>query len=84
MGCAHGTDPFSVHLPAGVKLTTNPDIHNLITARFLFGFRAQIGIPRVSNPSQLPDIVALGSNTSAVQFNMLCSQFTIVQLDPIT
>ena len=76
---AHGTDPFSVHLSAGADVTSNPAIHNLIAARFLFAFQAQIGIPRVSNPSSLPNIVTLGS---AVQFNLLCSQFTVVQLGP--
>jgi len=77
---AHGSDPFAI--PANVNVATSQDIKNLVAARFMVGFRAQLGIPRVQNPSQLPDIVTLGTDTSAVKFNMLCSQFMIVQLDP--
>jgi hypothetical protein len=48
-----------------------------------FAFQVQIGIPHVSNPSSLlPNIVTLGSATFAVQFNMLCYQFNVVQLGP--
>jgi hypothetical protein len=77
---AHGSDPFAI--PANINVTTGQDIKNLVAARFMVGFRAQLGIPRVQNASQLPDIVTLGTDTSAVTFNILCSQFIIVQLDP--
>lgn len=77
---ANGSDPFAV--PANVDFTSSQDIKNLTAARFMVGFRAQLGIPPVQNPSQLPDVVTLGSDTSAVKFNILCSQFEIVQLDP--
>jgi hypothetical protein len=77
---AHGSDPFTI--PANADPTTNPHLLNLYEARFMVGFRARLGIPRVANPSLLPDVVTLGSDTSAVLFNMLCSQFNIVQLVP--
>jgi len=46
------------------------------------GFRVRLGLPRAANPSSLPDIVTLGSVTAAVIFNMLCSEFTVMKLDP--
>lgn len=77
---AQDSDPFAV--PKGADPTTNADIRNLLGARFMMGFRARLGLPRVAIPSQLPDIVTLGSDTSAVLFNMLCSEFTVAELDP--
>ncbi|MCJ1243951.1 hypothetical protein MMC30_001148 [Trapelia coarctata] len=77
---AQGSDPFAV--PNGALPSTSNDLRNLFNARFMMGFRARLGLPRVPDPSKLPDIVTLGSDTSAVTFNMLCSEFTVVQLDP--
>jgi hypothetical protein len=45
-------------------------------------FRAQLGIPQGLNDFQLSNIVTLGKDTSAIQFDMFCSQFMVVQLDP--
>ena len=77
---AQGTDPFSV--PADADPATNHHLQNLFGARFMMGFRAQIGLPPGLAPAQIPDIVTLGSDTSAVTYNLLCSQFQVVQLSP--
>jgi hypothetical protein len=74
-----GTDPF------GMKDATdqsNSAVQSLLQARFMAGFRAQIGIPPMTNPRTLEDMVVLGMNTMAVQFKLYCSQFTIVELIP--
>ncbi|KAI1121516.1 hypothetical protein F5Y10DRAFT_288427 [Nemania abortiva] len=76
---AHGTDPFG--LPGTVD-PNSTEFRNLLSARFLMGIRAQLGIPKVSDPTKVPDVVSLGADTSAVNFNMLCSDFVIVKLDP--
>ncbi|KAK3354080.1 hypothetical protein B0T25DRAFT_632340 [Lasiosphaeria hispida] len=73
---ANGSDPFEV--PDGATPDTNSDLVNLDNARFIAGFRARIGLPAASDVSKIPDIVTLGSDTSAVKFNMLCSDFIIV------
>lgn len=77
---ANGSDPFAV--PANADPTTNSDLKNLVGARFMMGFRAQIGLPPGLAPTAIPDIVKLGADTSAVTFNLLCSQFTVVELEP--
>jgi hypothetical protein len=77
---ANGTDPFLV--PSGVDTSNDPNIKNLLGVRFMIGFKARLGVPRVSNPSLLPDVVTLGGDTSSVIFNMLCSEFIAVELNP--
>jgi hypothetical protein len=78
---AQGTDPFAVQ--PGADPNTNKDLQNLIKARFMAGFQAQLGLPPgYSDPTAIPDLVVLGTDTSKVQFNMLCSQFQIVELIP--
>ena len=75
----NGIDPFTV--PANISPTSN-DINMLTQARFMGGFRAKLGLPNMTDPSKLPDIVTLGVDTASVTFNMLCSDFTAVQLTP--
>jgi hypothetical protein len=75
---ANGTDPFSVP-------QTNPssqDLQNLLKARFMVGFKAQIGLPPGYLPANIPDIVTLGADTSAVSYNLMCSEFDVVQYTP--
>lgn len=76
---AGGTDPFSV--PDAVS-PTDPALTQLLQARFIVGFRAQIGIPPMDDPKSLPDMVTLGSDTTAVDFGMYCSEFTVAYLNP--
>ncbi|KAL6406542.1 hypothetical protein AUP68_09341 [Ilyonectria robusta] len=73
-----GTDPFT--MPDGAN-PEGSDVQNLMKARFMAGFKAQLGIPSVQNPADLPDIVTLSSSISTVQYNMVCSEFTIVQVN---
>lgn len=77
---AHGADPFSV--PPGASLDSNPELHKLAAARFMAGFRAQLGLPRGYAPAQLPDIVTLPASSGPVTFKLLCSTFQIVELVP--
>lgn len=77
---ANGSDPFTI--PADTNAAADPDVHNLLRARFMMGFRAQLGLPPGLLPDQIPDIVTLGSDTAQVLYNLLCSQFTVVQLTP--
>lgn len=74
-------DPFSI--PADADPTNNGHLTTLATeARFMGGFRAQLGIPPMDDPLKIPDVVTLGANTASVGFNMLCSQFTVVAYTP--
>ena len=78
---AKGSDPFAI--PANADPATNNDLQNLQGARFMAGFRAQLGIPKgYRRPTDIPDLVILGSDTAAVTFNMLCAEFDIVELVP--
>lgn len=74
---ANGSDPFTV--PDGADPATNQDLKNLFAARFMFGFRASLGVPPGYAPEKLPDVVVLGNDTSQVTYNMLCSEFTICE-----
>jgi hypothetical protein len=74
-----GTDPFA--LPNGTD-PSDQNFKNLLNARFMMGFRAKIGIPPGLAPDKVPDVVALGVDTASVMFNLLCEQFTVVQLTP--
>lgn len=77
---ANGTDPFKV--PDDADPDTSPDLKDLRSARFMMGFQAQLGLPDGLDPEHIPDLVELGADTSAVKFNLLCSQFVVVNLDP--
>lgn len=75
-----GTDPFAI--PANVDAKTDPDIQKLLSARFMYGFQARLGLPPMSSPQKIPDIVDLGKDTATVGFNLLCAEFVIVNLVP--
>ena len=77
---AHGSDPFSV--PDGADPATDKDLQNLLSARFMVGFMARIGLPPGYAPTDIPDIVTLGANTASVTFRLMCSEFVVVQLTP--
>jgi len=78
---AKGSDPFRV--PADAEPATNTDLQNLQSARFMAGFQAQLGIPKgYRRPTEIPDLVILGSDTAAATFTMPCAEFDIVELDP--
>lgn len=75
-----GIDPFEI--PADADPGSHPELQRLYERGFMAGFRARLGLPPGYRPNQIPNLVALGSDTSAVTFNMLCSQFDIVELKP--
>ncbi|HYI47229.1 MAG TPA: hypothetical protein VEX35_02080 [Allosphingosinicella sp.] len=77
---AKGSDPFAV--PNGADPSTDQDLKNLMAARFMVGFRAQIGLPPGYAPTAIPDVVKLGQDSASVTFNLMCSEFTVVQLVP--
>jgi hypothetical protein len=79
---ADGADPFEVSADADPN--KDPALVALYNAGFLCGFRAQLGLPPMSDPDKVPDIVELGSTASSVTYNMLCAEFDVVQLDPGT
>jgi hypothetical protein len=74
---ANGSDPFK--LSADTDPSTSSDIKNLVAARFMMGFRAQLGMPPGLQPHQ---VVSFASDSLTVRFNLLCAQFTVVSLDP--
>ncbi|KRF46760.1 hypothetical protein [Terrabacter sp. Soil810] len=77
---AQGSDPFIV--PPDADPATNQDLKNLLAARFMMGFRAQLGIPPAEPKADVPNVVTLGADTGSVAFNLLCSEFDVVQLMP--
>jgi len=79
---AKGSDPFKV--PANADPETNQDLKNLFAARFMVGFKARIGLPPGYAPADVPDFVSLGADTSAVTYNLMCSEFLVTQYSPGT
>ena len=79
---AGGSDPFII--PNDADPATNQDLKNLQNARFMVGFKAQIGLPPGIAPQAIPDIVTLGTDTSAVAYNLMCSEFIVVQYSPVS
>jgi hypothetical protein len=78
---AKGTDPFNVPDNADLK---SQAIQNLAAASFMYGFRAQIGLPPGYAPltpggPALPNIVVLGADTASVVYHLLCSEFIVVE-----
>ncbi|KAJ5735453.1 uncharacterized protein N7483_000578 [Penicillium malachiteum] len=72
-----GTDPFKIQ-SIGRDVDDNADIQKPNKARFIRGFEARLGLPSMSDPTKIPNLVKLGFQTSAVDFLMMCSRFTIV------
>jgi hypothetical protein len=77
---ANGSDPFTI--PANADPTSDQDLKNLMAARFMMAFRAQLGLPPGLAPASVPDVVTLGGDTSSVGFDLLCSEFTVCELEP--
>ncbi|THC89158.1 hypothetical protein EYZ11_011398 [Aspergillus tanneri] len=74
-----GIDPFTI--PHGTA-TSDPRIVALTKARFAVGFKMQMGLPRGVPPKNLPVIADLVDEASNVTFNLLCSEFVIIQNTP--
>jgi hypothetical protein len=75
---ADNSNPFKV--PDNADPKSNQDLKNLAKARFLGGFKAQMGLP-----SGLPEdanMVTLGADVTSVKFDLMCSEFDVVQYTP--
>jgi hypothetical protein len=76
---AKGADPFKV--PGTADPNTDPNLIKLFNARFMTAFQATIGLPSRVDPTKF-NIVELGVGAASVTYNMVCSDFVIVNLDP--
>ena len=74
-----GFNPFDIPDQAD---TTGDAIKALTAQRFLVGIRIRIGLPPDVEFSKLPTVVTLGDDVKQVRFNMLCSDFTVIQNSP--
>lgn len=74
-----GIDPFSI--PDGTAYN-DPRITAVTQARFAVGLKIRAGLPTGIAPANLPNIVTLGNSANNVTFNLLCSEFDIVENNP--
>lgn len=74
-----GINPFDI--PDGTDYDDDR-ITVLTRARFVCGFKMQIGLPPGFLPKDLPPVVVLGNSANNVLFRMYCSQFSVVQNSP--
>lgn len=72
-----GGDPFSI--PSGAD-QTNAMVQKLFAAKFMFGFRAKMGLPTGIAPALMPDIVVLDKGDQAVSYQLYCAEFEVIQL----
>ena len=73
-----GLDPLSI--PADTD-GEDSRIRALRKVGFKYGFRIVAGIPdHYESKADIPDLVTLGQDTSAVSYRMLCKDFDIVEL----
>ncbi|KAL8660561.1 MAG: hypothetical protein Q9202_006415 [Teloschistes flavicans] len=73
-----GVDPFTIANDS--EMTPGSDLEKVSRSAFVAGFRMTMGIPSGLVSASAPDVVVLGNNTSKVTYNMLCSQFQIVEM----
>ena len=75
-----GTSPFDLDAWDGTG--DMPDELSVIdSSNFQFAFRAQIGLPNGYTPDSIPDLIQLDPKSNQVTFNLLCSEFQVVQAD---
>ncbi len=74
-----GIDPFSI--PDGTQYSDSR-ITTLTENKFMVGLKLKLGLPPGIMPKDLPTIVELGSSANNVGFNLLCSEFEIIQNTP--
>jgi len=74
-----GVNPFEI--PNGTDFN-DPRITTLLQNRFQVGLKLKLGLPPGVMPDDLPPIVELGSSANNVGFNLLCSEFQVIQLTP--
>lgn len=74
-----GIDPFEI--PNGTDYS-DPRITTLTQNMFVVGLKLKLGLPPGVAPMNLPSVIDLGSSANNVGFNMLCSEFEIIQNSP--
>ncbi|PZX54004.1 hypothetical protein [Algoriphagus chordae] len=74
-----GINPFEI--PEGISYD-DPRISTLTKNMFVVGLKIQLGLPSGILPKDLPKVIQLGNAANNVGFNLLCSQFTVIQNSP--
>ncbi|GMQ29587.1 hypothetical protein [Algoriphagus confluentis] len=74
-----GVNPFEI--PDGTPYN-DPRITTLTQNMFVVGLKIKLGLPSQILPKDLPFIVDLGNAANNVRFNLLCSEFQIIQNSP--
>lgn len=74
-----GVNPFDI--PDGTPYN-DPRITTLTQNMFVVGLKIKMGLPSQILPKDLPFIVDLGNSANNVRFNLLCSEFQIIQNSP--
>ena len=74
-----GVNPFDI--PNGTSYD-DPRISTLTKNMFVVGLKIKMGLPSNILPKDLPPIVSLGDSADNVRFNLLCSEFEIIQNSP--
>ncbi|RIW12898.1 hypothetical protein D0X99_17520 [Algoriphagus lacus] len=74
-----GVNPFDI--PDGTPYN-DPRITTLTQNMFVVGLKIKMGLPSQILPKDLPYIVDLGNAANNVRFNLLCSEFQIIQNSP--
>lgn len=74
-----GVNPFEI--PNGTSYD-DPRISTLTKNMFVVGLKIKMGLPSNILPKDLPPIVSLGDSADNVRFNLLCSEFEIIQNSP--
>ncbi|KAL4973532.1 hypothetical protein BDW66DRAFT_153716 [Aspergillus desertorum] len=74
-----GVDPFTVDIPSS-NPETDRNFQMLLKAKFMAGFKAQMGVPAAADLTKVPDIVGLRGDSAAVDYHLVCSEFTIAAL----
>jgi hypothetical protein len=78
LASTNGTDPFSVKNYKGKESAAPANVKNMYNSGFMYGFRAQIGIPPGYELADVPDIITLDPKAGTVTFNLMCSEFKLV------
>jgi hypothetical protein len=76
---AIGCDPFTIPDNADPDTPALQKLYN--DCKFVFGFRAKMGLPKGIQPAKLPDIIVLDKGNSRVSYQMYCAEFSVIELE---
>lgn len=71
-----GKNPFDI--PDG---SSGEDVKKLYEMKFGFAFRAEMGLPTSFPIQELPDIIKLDKGSTTVNYNLVCKEFQILNLE---